>query len=771
MPNQKPNQNNSAPAWVLAWGVMAFCFGMDWCGMYASAHSPTIDAQIQSVGGVVEVISVKDGGVLDKAGIRPGDRVLAIAGRTAAACAFYSESVGVSLSWSDEDCFIQWQRFLWNATAGGSVQMLFLTRDGTRALTVPTPRLGWSAAWKRGLSLRLVGAVFLLVFLFIWTNRRREASLMGMIAGMGIFISFTTAAVFEHREFCLPPSFFTVGALLNYLGTQSPILCLHLAWVWPTPAGWLMRRPWLRILPWAAFFIQLILHLNRVFSQPGWTTYPLCLLCLAGLMATVGLRMVRESDPLVKAQLRWAALGCVVGFLPWILLTVIPQALGLEMISERFSLLFVVALPFCLAFSIFRYRLLDVNLVFDWVMAHAVILGIFSLVELAFWIWLGSQFAPHSFNRALPILLGMSLLIFLYAPLKVWLLKTFTRLAGKERPSLADSLQNLLECARNAKTPEHALEEALTWALKPSRLQWIHSGQGCDAEIERLQSAHDGMIGYQFGELCPQDMESAAWVPVHVGAGQAAILLWPQGSDAWSRSDLYLARMIVRAGEPLIEIERLQREHRIKEASLREQRDDLVREMHDGLGSQLFGASLLTNAAEDAPPQLLKHRMAEVNAALVDAMDSLRAGLTVLGAPPGAFGPAVMALLLRSERVFEAAGIALQTEVEDDVISLRLDSRSVFALLRTMQEALTNVARHSRSSHALVRIQRGGQLLSILIRDDGRGFNLERVPAGHGIANMKRRLQQLGGEALIVSAPEKGCTIALKLPLRQENHD
>ena len=52
---------------------------------------------------------------------------------------------------------------------------------------------------------------------------------------------------------------------------------------------------------------------------------------------------------------------------------------------RSFSLLFVVALPFCLAFSIFRYRLLDVNLVFDWVMAHAVILGLFSLIELAFW--------------------------------------------------------------------------------------------------------------------------------------------------------------------------------------------------------------------------------------------------------------------------------------------------------------------------------------------------------------------------------------------------
>lgn len=750
---------------------MAFCLALDWCGMLSAAHSPTLNARIQSIAGVVEVVSVNDGSALDEAGIVAGDRVLSIAGRPAALCAFYPENVGVSLSWADEDCFSEWQNFLWQATRSGSIQIAFLTRDGARIVTVSTPRHGWSAAWKLGLSLRMVGAVFLLVFLFIWTSRRREASLMGIVAGMGIFISFSTAAVFEHREFCLPPAFFAAGVLLNYLSTQSSILSLHLAWVWPTPAAWLTRRPWLRVLPWAAFTVQLILHLNRVFPRPGWTMYPLCLLSLAGLMVSVALRMLREPDPLIKAQLRWAALGCVVGFLPWILLTVIPQALGMELISERYSLLFVAALPFCLAFSIFRYRLLDVNLVFDWVMAHAVILGLFSLIELAFWTWLGNQFAPRSFNRALPISLGMFLLIFLYAPLRSWLLRMLTRLAGKERPSLADALQNLLERARDSKTPEEALEKALLWTLKPSRLKWIHSGQGRDAELERLQLAQDGMIGYQFGELCPRNMESAAWVPMHSGTGQAAILLWPQGAEAWSRSDLYLARMLARAGEPLIEIEHLQRMHRIKEASLREQRDELVREMHDGLGSQLFGASLLTNAAEDAPPQLLKQRMAEVNAALADAMDCLRAGLTVLGAPPGAFGPAVMALLLRGERVLEAAGIALQTQVEDDVISLRLDSRSVFALLRTMQEALTNIARHSRAGHAEVRIQCDGKLLSISIRDDGRGFALERLPAGHGIANMKRRLQLLGGEALIVSAPDEGCTIALKLPLRQEKHD
>jgi signal transduction histidine kinase len=201
---------------------------------------------------------------------------------------------------------------------------------------------------------------------------------------------------------------------------------------------------------------------------------------------------------------------------------------------------------------------------------------------------------------------------------------------------------------------------------------------------------------------------------------------------------------------------------------MREQRDELLREMHDGLGSQLFGASLLCNVSEKLAEPELRLRFSEVTTALSDAMDSLRTGLTVLSTPPGAFGPAMLALLLRAERVFEAAGIALQTQIEDDAVSLQLDSRSVFGILRAVQEALTNIARHSHATRAFVSLAVRKGSLAILIQDDGVGFDLHESRGGHGLANISRRLQMLNGSTAITAAPNAGCTIELSHPLRSE---
>ena len=210
---------------------------------------------------------------------------------------------------------------------------------------------------------------------------------------------------------------------------------------------------------------------------------------------------------------------------------------------------------------------------------------------------------------------------------------------------------------------------------------------------------------------------------------------------------------------------RMQVAHQRAQTAMREQRDEMVRELHDGLGSQLFGAALLTHVSEAMTAQQMRERFTAVHAALDEGMDSLRTGLTVLNVPPGAFGPAVMALLLRAERVLGAAGTALETDIEDEAASLQLDSRSVFNLLRAMQEAMTNIARHAHAAHALVRIALHSGSLLIHIEDDGDGFAPDLTRSGHGLENIARRLLELHGSAKIDAVPLQGCTVALTMPL------
>jgi signal transduction histidine kinase len=762
---QRPSPARYAATWVVAWCILALCLALDFYGSWTLANSPAIGAELRSEGSAVVVASLQANGALRRAGVHVGDHVLSIAGRQVAAAAFLSDPDN-SASWRDYDLLWDWQQFLTTAAERKSLTIVLDNGPGSRTVELPVHPLGWRKAIARSWALRLVGWSFALLPLLIWIKKQNETSLINLITSCGVFIVFSTMSAYIYCDLCLAPRALTLLKAFNTLGALSVFLTPHLALVFPTPVSWLKRFPWLRVLPWSAYAIVLALHFLRVFPSPAPTVYLLSVLAMTVFFAIFVVRLLRSTNPLARAQLLWVTLGALAGFLPWVLLSAIPEAVHLTPIPERFTLLSAVTVPLCVYFAIVRYRLLDVDRIFDWVVAHAVALGGFSLLELAFWNWLSIHYAPQAVAKPLLLAISLSLMMFFYAPLRSWALHGMRKLSGTVRPSLAESLHKLLERAQATEDPSAALEQTLQWMLNPARLSWVLPGQNQDALLKLLEFAPDGLLGYALGEECPRSMESAAWVPVQIGQTMAAVVLFPRGSRGWSRHDLRIARALARAGEPLFEMRHMKSSLLQTQADLREQREELVREMHDGLGSQLFGASLLSNVSEKLTEPELRKRFADVSAALSDAMDSLRTGLTVLGAPPGAFSPALLALLMRAERVFEAAGIALQTQIDDETVSLQLDSRSVFSILRAMQEALTNIARHSKASKALVRLALRGNTMAILIQDDGVGFLRNPSRGGHGLANITRRLQMLGGSAAINAAPSNGCTIVLSLPVR-----
>jgi signal transduction histidine kinase len=88
-------------------------------------------------------------------------------------------------------------------------------------------------------------------------------------------------------------------------------------------------------------------------------------------------------------------------------------------------------------------------------------------------------------------------------------------------------------------------------------------------------------------------------------------------------------------------------------------------------------------------------------------------------------------------------------------------------LWRVLQEALTNVRRHSRARKVSVVLRTEGEELIAEVSDDGRGFGPEAVP-GVGHSSMRERAAALGGELQIESEPEVGTTVRLRAPLPRE---
>ena len=96
------------------------------------------------------------------------------------------------------------------------------------------------------------------------------------------------------------------------------------------------------------------------------------------------------------------------------------------------------------------------------------------------------------------------------------------------------------------------------------------------------------------------------------------------------------------------------------------------------------------------------------------------------------------------------------------------DKRTV--LYRVAQEALTNVARHAQASQAEVKIQQLNGSVCMRIKDNGKGFQTERVLHAKkgkrlGLLGMRERLEMVGGDFTVTSAPGKGTTVLAQIPL------
>jgi signal transduction histidine kinase len=87
------------------------------------------------------------------------------------------------------------------------------------------------------------------------------------------------------------------------------------------------------------------------------------------------------------------------------------------------------------------------------------------------------------------------------------------------------------------------------------------------------------------------------------------------------------------------------------------------------------------------------------------------------------------------------------------------------ALMRLVQEALTNAVKHGKATVIEVTMKREGRNLVGSIRDNGVGFEPERTSAGLGLQTMQERIAAFGGSLKIQSAPQQGTTVEFTLPL------
>ncbi|GAH83206.1 unnamed protein product, partial [marine sediment metagenome] len=122
------------------------------------------------------------------------------------------------------------------------------------------------------------------------------------------------------------------------------------------------------------------------------------------------------------------------------------------------------------------------------------------------------------------------------------------------------------------------------------------------------------------------------------------------------------------------------------------------------------------------------------------------------------------ALRQRLETVESRSGIEVDLQVEGD---RRLPIAVEQELYHISSEGLNNVLKHSKAKQVLVRLSFEHDRCRLMIQDDGVGFDLERANriGGYGLANIKDRLEQIGGELTLITEPGKGTTLDIEVIL------
>lgn len=197
-----------------------------------------------------------------------------------------------------------------------------------------------------------------------------------------------------------------------------------------------------------------------------------------------------------------------------------------------------------------------------------------------------------------------------------------------------------------------------------------------------------------------------------------------------------------------------------------EERDRLMREMHDGVGGQLVQALALADRGESA---------ALLRESVQIALDDLRLLIDASDVHSERLNDLLARLRERLTRRLNALGIELAWDFTEMPELPRLSPQRSLQVLRILQELFTNVIKHARSSRVAVTCERiddprNARPAHVLIEvtDDGRGFDVDKVSAGRGLGSLRQRAADLGGSLDITSKPGVGTRVRLQLPVLKD---
>lgn len=243
--------------------------------------------------------------------------------------------------------------------------------------------------------------------------------------------------------------------------------------------------------------------------------------------------------------------------------------------------------------------------------------------------------------------------------------------------------------------------------------------------------------------------------------------VWERGWVKFSAAALVLILLALSVRQ----MERNKLRRRLQELesqrALEKERRRIAQDLHDDIGAHLTRLNLDCELAgrETVPTSDSRSHLAGMTCRvnqLIRAMDEI-----VWTINPRHDSVSSLASYLQhfSSEFFESSDIRCRADVQTGLPEAALGAQARHNLLLAIKEACNNVAKHSNAAEVWLTLRCQQRTLAVTVEDDGRGFDPAQAGSSRsGLANMRERLKEVGGECIIESQPGRGCRVCFSLP-------
>lgn len=292
---------------------------------------------------------------------------------------------------------------------------------------------------------------------------------------------------------------------------------------------------------------------------------------------------------------------------------------------------------------------------------------------------------------------------------------------------------------------------------------------GLPFQLEKRLIRRDGSILWVNASVSPiMDLDGK---PQYAVAVEVDITARKKAEEALQQINLQLENLVEkRTAELKYANAALQRNRRRLVEVQEEERRALARELHDRVGQSLTALNLnLITIQDQLPLELLE----QAGSRLADSIRLLEETIPAVRDVMSNLRPAVLDEYgLESALRIHLDEFTLRHDINVDFPDItpplpRLDTSIEMTILRIAQEALFNIAKHSKTHQAKLALSLDEDTVCLTVDDNGIGFESSTIHrAGHGLNIMRERAEAVGGSLLITSIPGKGTKIEVKIPVQ-----